>query len=204
MAVLEVARGRGVGAALIDALVHEATSRAVSELALNVHLANPAAHLYMRTGFRVAGAGRGWFGVAMVRALVDDGQAKPSAIERIERETGFHSVTARLVVDEVNAQVEFLRAVFDATGEVQADRPAEIRIGDSLVMVSAAGQRDLFPAFLYVYVDDADSTFQRALAAGAVAIEEPRNTPYGDRRAMVRDPFGNVFQIAHRLAAPDA
>jgi len=33
-----------------------------------------------------------------------------------------------------------------------------------------------------------------------VSLEEPLNTPYGDRRAMVRDPFGNVFQIAHRLA----
>src|ERR1700730_15708476 len=119
----------------------------------------------------------------------------PSEVERL---TGYHSVTPRMVVNDVKAQVEFLRAVFDATGEVQADRPAEIRIGDSLVMVSPAGERDLFPAFLYVYVDDADATFRRALAAGAVGIEEPLNTPYGDRRAMVRDPFGNVFQIAHR------
>lgn len=198
MAVLEVARGRGVGAALIEALVQEASRRSVSALALNVHLANPAARLYMRTGFRVAGAGRGWFGVAMVRALGHDAQGKPAEIERV---TGFHSVTPRMVVNDVIAQVEFLRAVFDATGEVQADRPAELRLGNSLVMVSAAGERDLFPAFLYVYVDDADATFRRALAAGAVGLEEPRNTPYGDRRAMVRDPFGNVFQIAHRSTA---
>jgi uncharacterized glyoxalase superfamily protein PhnB len=34
--------------------------------------------------------------------------------------------------------------------------------------------------------------------AGAVSLEEPRDTPYGDHRAMVRDPFGNVFQIAHQ------
>jgi GNAT superfamily N-acetyltransferase len=57
MAVLEIARGRGVGAALIEALVQEPSKRSVSALALNVHLANPAARLYMRTGFRVAGAG---------------------------------------------------------------------------------------------------------------------------------------------------
>ncbi len=60
--------------------------------------------------------------------------------------------------------------------------------------------RDRFPAFLYVYVDDADAAYRRALAAGAVALEEPFDTPYGDRRAMVRDPFGNVWQIAHVLA----
>jgi uncharacterized glyoxalase superfamily protein PhnB len=105
-----------------------------------------------------------------------------------------------MVVNDVKGEVEFLRAVFDATGEVHADRPAEIRIGDSLVMVSPAGERELFHAFLYVYVANADEAFRRALAAGAVSIEEPLDTPYGDRRAMVRDPFGNVFQIAHRNA----
>jgi uncharacterized glyoxalase superfamily protein PhnB len=113
---------------------------------------------------------------------------------------GYHSVTPRLVVADTEAQVEFLRAVFDASGDVDPDRPAEVRIGDSLVMVSSAGARERFPAFLYVYVDDADAAFRRALAAGATTLEEPLDTPYGDRRAMVRDPFDNVFQIAHRRA----
>jgi uncharacterized glyoxalase superfamily protein PhnB len=103
-----------------------------------------------------------------------------------------------MVVSDVATAAGFLRAVFDATGEVRDGRPAELRIGDSVVMVSAAGQRELFPAFLYVYVDDADGTYRRALTAGAVAMEEPFDTPYGDRRAMVRDPSGNVFQIASR------
>jgi PhnB protein len=103
-----------------------------------------------------------------------------------------------MVVADAQAQVEFLRVVFDASGEVHPDRPAEIRIGDSLVMVTSAAEREPFPAFLYVYVDDADSTYRRALEAGAVSLEEPLDTPYGDRRAMIRDPSGNVFQIAHR------
>lgn len=111
---------------------------------------------------------------------------------------GFHSVTPRMVVSDPVAAVAFLRTVFGTEGEVEAGRPAEIRIGDSLVMVSGAGEREVFPAFLYVYVDDADTTYRRALAAGAVTVEEPVDTPYGDRRAMVRDPFGNVFQIANR------
>jgi PhnB protein len=38
------------------------------------------------------------------------------------------------------------------------------------------------------------------LEAGAVTLEATFDTPYGDRRAMVGDPFGNVFQIAHRIA----
>jgi PhnB protein len=116
-----------------------------------------------------------------------------------EPPAGYHSVTPRMVVGDVVAEVEFLRTVFGATGEVQPDRPAEMRIGDSLVMVTHAGRRELFPALLYVYVEDAEDVYERALAAGAESLEEPLDTPYGDRRAMVRDPFGNVFQIAHRL-----
>jgi uncharacterized glyoxalase superfamily protein PhnB len=68
-------------------------------------------------------------------------------------------------------------------------------------MVSAASEREPAAAFLYVYVDDADAAYERALAAGATTIEAPLDTPYGDRRAMVRDPFGNTYQIAHVLQA---
>jgi len=114
---------------------------------------------------------------------------------------GFHSITPRIVVSDVRGQVAFLRAVFDATGEVVEGRPVELCIGDSLVMVSPTAERDAFPAFLYIYVDDADATFDRAVAEGASVLEAPLDTPYGDRRAMVRDPFGNIFQIAHPLGA---
>ena len=110
-------------------------------------------------------------------------------------------MTPRIVVDDVDAQVRFLRHVFDATGDVDPGRPAEIRIGDSLLMISSSVERSVFPAFLYVYVENADATFERAISVGATSIEEPLDTPYGDRRAMVRDPFGNVFQIAHVLDA---
>jgi uncharacterized glyoxalase superfamily protein PhnB len=104
------------------------------------------------------------------------------------------------VVENVAAQVNFLRTVFGATGAVDPGRPAELLIGNSLVMVSPAVERDRFQAFLYVYVDDADAAYHRALDAGAVSLEEPLETPYGDRRAMVRDPFGNIFQIAHQVS----
>lgn len=113
---------------------------------------------------------------------------------------GYHSVTPRMVVSDVAATASFLRAVFGATGEFQEGSPAEIRVGDSVILVSAAGQREPFPAFLYVYVDDADAAYHRALVAGATALEEPFDTPYGDRRAMVRDLSGNVYQLACRAA----
>ncbi len=68
MAVREEVRGRGIGGRLLEELASEATSR-FSALALNVHLRNPSVRLYMRGGFKVAGKGRGWYGVAMVRPL---------------------------------------------------------------------------------------------------------------------------------------
>ncbi len=103
-----------------------------------------------------------------------------------------------MVVADLAAELEFLRSVFGATGEIHRDRPVEVRIGDSLVMVSEVGERDPFPAFLYVYVEDADGAYRQAMTSGASSIEAPLDTPYGDRRAMIRDRFGNVFQVAHR------
>ena len=73
--VLDEARGQGIGTRLVNALVDEAARREFSALTLNVHLRNPAARLYMRAGFRVAAAGRGWFGVAMSRRLHGDSDA---------------------------------------------------------------------------------------------------------------------------------
>ncbi len=66
------------------------------------------------------------------------------------------------------------------------------------MMVSDAGVRDALPAFLYLYLEDTDAAYPRAVEAGATVIEEPSDMHYGDRRATVRDPFGNVWQIATR------
>jgi PhnB protein len=112
---------------------------------------------------------------------------------------GYHSVTPRLVVADVSGLVEFFHRVFGATGDIEPGRPVELHLGDSVVMVSPTTEREAFPGFLYIYVDDADRAYDLALAAGATSLEAPLDTPYGDRRAMVRDPFGNVLQIAHPL-----
>lgn len=112
---------------------------------------------------------------------------------------GWHTVTPRIVAHEAEHLVEFLTRVFGATGEYRHDRPSEIWIGDALVMISDAGARGPMAAFLYVYVDDTDRAYRRALDAGARSIEEPSVQPYGDRRCMVEDDWGNTWQIATRL-----
>ncbi|MEK8038455.1 VOC family protein [Burkholderia contaminans] len=113
---------------------------------------------------------------------------------------GWHTVTPRIVVPDPHNLIEFIRTVFHAQGEYRPGLPAEIRIGDSVLMISGEdGLREPMPAFLYVYVEDADLTYRRALAAHATPLEAPADMPYGDRRAMVKDPWGNLWQIATHL-----
>jgi uncharacterized glyoxalase superfamily protein PhnB len=111
---------------------------------------------------------------------------------------GYHTITPRLFVADPGTFLAFLREVFGATWEAVDGGPAEVQIGDSLLIVSGTEYRESMPACLYVYVDDADATYSRAMVAGATSLEEPRDTPYGDRRAMVRDAWGNVWQVARR------
>ncbi len=113
---------------------------------------------------------------------------------------GWRTVTPRIFTDDVRGLMAFLRTVFGATGRYQAGRPAEMRIGDSIVMVSEDGERDATCACLYVYVEDADKTYRKAVSAGAKSLEKPLDTTYGDRRAMVKDSWGNTWQIATRQA----
>lgn len=114
---------------------------------------------------------------------------------------GWRTVTPRIFVEDVRGLIAFLRTVFDATGRQLAGRPAEMRIGDSIVMVSSDEVREAMAACLYVYVEDADKTYRKAISAGARSVEKPVDTPYGDRRAVVEDAWGNTWQIATRRVA---
>jgi len=109
---------------------------------------------------------------------------------------GWHTVTPRLVVPDVAKEVEFLKQAFAGVGHYQADIPTEIRIGDSLLMISEVGVRDVMSGFFYLYVPDVDATYERALKAGGESLEAPKDMHYGDRRAMIQDPGGIIWQIA--------
>ena len=109
---------------------------------------------------------------------------------------GWPAVIPRIAVDDPKSLVEFLRDVFGAEGEYNSTRPSEVWIDKSLIMVGSTIERAAMPTFLYVYVKDADAAYQRAVELGADSLEEPQDTPYGDRRAMIRDQWGNKWQIA--------
>jgi uncharacterized glyoxalase superfamily protein PhnB len=109
---------------------------------------------------------------------------------------GWQAVTPRLVARDAARLVEFICAVFDADAREVAGGPAIVTIAGSKLMVSEAGTRSPCPAFLHVYVADADALHGRALAQGATAVEPPLDTPYGDRRCMFTDAWGNTWQAA--------
>jgi uncharacterized glyoxalase superfamily protein PhnB len=111
----------------------------------------------------------------------------------------WRTVTPRIIVPDAEGLLAFVKQVFSASGDYRPDVPTELRIGDSVVMISDAGVRDRMLSCLYVYVENADETWRRAVAAGARSIETPSDMPYGDRRGMVKDQWGNTWQIATRL-----
>ncbi len=112
---------------------------------------------------------------------------------------GWPDVAPRIFVEEPAALFAFMAAVFGATADVRPGTPIEARIGGSIVMLSDTSVRQRLAACLYVYVPDLDRAHRVALQEGAESVEEPADTPYGDRRAIVRDPWGNTWQIATRI-----
>jgi uncharacterized glyoxalase superfamily protein PhnB len=102
---------------------------------------------------------------------------------------------------------DFLEQVFDAKtlerhemGERSAH--VELAIGDSVVVVEAGElPADITPtiASIYVYVEDPDAAYARALEAGAKSISEPEDKHYEERSAGIQDPFGNTWWISKYL-----
>lgn len=115
----------------------------------------------------------------------------------------YHSVTPYLVVEGVPKLLEFLKDTFNSTELERVPRPdgtishAEVRIGDSVVMMGEANaQSKPMPTMLYVYVEDVDAVYKRALHAGAKPVRELKDEFYGDRAGGVADPMGNQWWIA--------
>jgi uncharacterized glyoxalase superfamily protein PhnB len=120
---------------------------------------------------------------------------------------GYHSVTPYLTVEDADKLVEFVKQVFGVADCSECMRRpdgtiqhAEIRIGNSVVMLAqAGGPWKSRPSTLYVYVPDVDDVYRRALGAGAKSLMEPANQFYGDRNAGVEDPTGTYWWLATHI-----
>lgn len=120
---------------------------------------------------------------------------------------GYPAVSVYLVAQGAQRVIDFLKSTFDAGELRRFDNPdgtimhAEVRIADSVVMIAdSGGTHPAFPSWLHVYVDDVDKTYQKALQAGGVSVQEPvRKEGDPDKRGGVKDPSGNTWWIATQL-----
>ncbi|WP_419147469.1 VOC family protein [Pseudoalteromonas 'SMAR'] len=127
------------------------------------------------------------------------------------RPKGYHAITPYLTVQGTAKAIEFYRQAFAAELKRQLPMPdggivhAEIKVADSHFMLCDGCQAlpQQAPATLggtsvslLLYVDDVDSTFQRALAAGATEVSAVCEQFYGDRAGTLQDPFGHIWTIA--------
>jgi uncharacterized glyoxalase superfamily protein PhnB len=123
---------------------------------------------------------------------------------------GYHTVTPFVIAKGAAQLIDFMKEAFDAveiarvTGEDGAIGHAEVRIGDSVVMLFDSKEAwPETPAFLRLYVEDCDGVYQQALEAGAISVTRPTNLPWGDRVARVGDPLGNLWWIMTRIEEVD-
>ncbi len=102
--------------------------------------------------------------------------------------------------------IMFLRRAFGAQEIAKYASPdgvvhhAQVRVGSSMVeMGEAHGPYQPMSSMFYLYVPDCDAVYRQALGAGGTSIAEPKDQPYGDRSAGVKDPFGNQWYIATHI-----
>ena len=116
--------------------------------------------------------------------------------------TTYRTVTPYLVVPDGDAELKFLQAAFAGTQTMCERNPdnsvlhAEIKIGDSMIMMGQAGaQWKALNAALYLWVENVDEVYAKALAAGATSQSAPEDKPYGHRNAGVVDSCGITWWI---------
>ena len=119
---------------------------------------------------------------------------------------GYHTITPYISVPGAAELLEFLKKVFAAEEKEKVLTPgntiahAEVVIGDSrLMLCDVMGECGPRTGAFYLYQENVDATYRRALEAGATSTLEPTNQFWGDRMATVKDRFGNEWQLATRV-----
>lgn len=121
---------------------------------------------------------------------------------------GYNTVTTYLTVKGANDVLAFIKKAFG--GEVAEKHlnddgsimHAEVKIGDTRIMLGESCKGEPMPAMLYMYVPNCDAVYKKALKAGGKSIMPPTDQFYGDRSGSVADRAGNQWWIATRKASP--
>jgi uncharacterized glyoxalase superfamily protein PhnB len=115
---------------------------------------------------------------------------------------GYRNVTPMLNLADASGFIAFTKAAFGAKVRLSTPGPdgkvmhAEIEIGDALVMCSDAVREPARPSGLFLYSENVDKSFSKAVKAGAKVLMPPQDMFWGDRFARVEDPQGNTWGMA--------
>ncbi len=125
---------------------------------------------------------------------------------------GRHTVTPNLVLRDCAKAIEFYKKAFGATEVSRFPAPdgksiwhAELRIGDSAVYLNdempgmspqPPDTSNRAPVTMWLWVEDCDKSYKRAIDAGARSMSEPSDMFWGDRCAAVADPYGYAWSFA--------
>ena len=127
---------------------------------------------------------------------------------------GFHSVTPYLALQDAAPAIDFYKKAFGASEVMRMNGPdgkvshAEIKIGDSIIMLGSAPPNSGVRApqslngstvSIMLYVPDVDTTFDRAVSAGAKTVQAVENQFWGDRYGRLTDPFGHSWSLATHI-----
>jgi len=116
---------------------------------------------------------------------------------------GFRAVTPYLICERAAEVIEFVKRAFGAQVVFQMKNPdgsighSEIRIGDSMIMLSSAREQwKAMPTMIHLYVDNVDAWYAKAIEAGAEPVMPVADQFYGDRSGGVKDVAGNYWWMA--------
>ncbi len=118
-----------------------------------------------------------------------------------------HTITPYLMVKDAEKLIKFLQDLFHA--ELRGDihyredksvKHAELKIGDSVIMLGTPIEELGYTNVgFYIYVEDCDATYQKAIDLGGKSVMEPENFPHGDRYGGVKDFEGNTWWIVEHV-----
>lgn len=115
---------------------------------------------------------------------------------------GYNTVCSYLNQEDSSAFMNFVKKAFGAKVRGTMSGPggkimhAEVQIGDTVIMMSDAVNEPARAASHFMYVENVDKVYAKALKAGGTSVQEPQDMPWGDRFARVRDPQGNNWSLA--------
>jgi PhnB protein len=119
---------------------------------------------------------------------------------------GLENVIPYLVCRDTEKVIEFCQKAFDAKltdmnkSEDGYVMHATIQIRNSAIMLSEASEKyPPMPVMLYIYFDDVDAVYKKAVEAGGISLREPTDEFYGDRSCGVKDVSGNQWWMASHV-----